>query len=102
MAPRGRRPTSCAPSSTCAHGSIAARGGPRWEKTEAGEPMSERGAAHIFDRLGVRTVLNAHEVMRSAIGGTHVRPEALEAMAQAAERFVYLPELLEEVGRRLA
>jgi len=49
----------------------------------------------------VRTVINAFETM-SSVGGTKIRPEALEAMRRAAGSFVFLNELNAKVGERIA
>lgn len=57
--------------------------------------------ADVFARLGVRPVINAFETM-SSVGGTRIRPEALEAMRSAANTFVFLDELHERVGECIA
>lgn len=62
--------------------------------------MSDAGA-DVFARLGVRPVINAFETM-SSVGGTRIRSEALEAMRAAANTFVFLDELHERVGERIA
>ena len=65
------------------------------------------GASHdddrfgVITRLGVRTVINAFETM-SRVGGTRIRPEVIEAMRDASGRFVFLNELQERVGARIA
>lgn len=64
---------------------------------EASEPET----TDVFARLGVRTVINAFETM-SSVGGTKIRPEALEAMRRAAGSFVFLNELNAKVGERIA
>jgi D-glucosaminate-6-phosphate ammonia-lyase len=55
----------------------------------------------VYERLQVRTVINAFETV-SIVGGTRIRPEVLAAMQAASERFVFLPELQEKVGDRIA
>lgn len=55
----------------------------------------------VFDRLGVRPVINAFETM-SRVGGTRIRPEVMEAMRRASATFVFLDELQERVGERIA
>jgi D-glucosaminate-6-phosphate ammonia-lyase len=55
----------------------------------------------VYARLQVRTVINAFETV-SIVGGTRIRPEALAAMQAAAGSFVFLPELQEKVGERIA
>lgn len=60
-----------------------------------------RRASRTFQRLGVRTVINAFETV-SIVGGTRIHPEVLEAMRDAASDFVFLPELQAAVGKRIA
>ncbi|HET8632264.1 MAG TPA: aminotransferase class V-fold PLP-dependent enzyme [Thermomicrobiales bacterium] len=55
----------------------------------------------IYDRLGVRTIVNARGAT-TAVGGTLMPPEVLAAMAEAARAFVVLDELNAAVGRRIA
>jgi D-glucosaminate-6-phosphate ammonia-lyase len=57
--------------------------------------------ADLYERLQVRTVINAFETV-SIIGGTRIRPEVLAAMQAASHSFVFLPELQEKVGDRIA
>lgn len=56
---------------------------------------------HIYERLNVRNVINAFETVTS-YGGSLLNPKALEAMIQASEYNVYLDELQEKVGNRIA
>lgn len=46
----------------------------------------------IYDELGIPTVINAVGT-RSQVSGASMRPEAIEAMAAAAERPVYMADL---------
>lgn len=55
----------------------------------------------VLSRLGVRPVINAFETM-SRVGGTRIRPEVMEAMRRASGTFVFLNELQERVGERIA
>src|SRR5262245_37824216 len=56
---------------------------------------------NIYQRLGVRTVINAVGTV-TTLGGT-IMPEAVkEAMEQASQNFVPIHELQAAVGRRLA
>ena len=57
-------------------------------------------AAH-YRRLGVKPIINAAGPV-SRIGGTRTRPEALEAMADAATVFVEMAELNRKAGEILA
>ena len=55
----------------------------------------------IYDRLGVRTIINGRGATTS-VGGTLMHPEVLAAMVQAAEAFVVMDELNEAVGAAIA
>ncbi len=55
----------------------------------------------VYARLQLRTVINAFETL-SIVGSTRIRPEALEAMQRASASFVFLPELNQKVGARIA
>ena len=55
----------------------------------------------FYDRLGVRTVINGVG-NGTAIGGSIMRPEVVEAMAEASRSYIRLPELLEKAGQRVA
>jgi D-glucosaminate-6-phosphate ammonia-lyase len=46
----------------------------------------------IYDELGVPTVINAAST-KTRIGGSRIRPEAIEAMSRAGESFVRLSDL---------
>jgi L-seryl-tRNA(Ser) seleniumtransferase len=54
-----------------------------------------------YRKLGVRPIINAysHNTMR---GGSLMPPEVVAAMADAAQQFVHMPELLEKAGRFIA
>ncbi|MFC5403400.1 aminotransferase class V-fold PLP-dependent enzyme [Cohnella soli] len=56
---------------------------------------------NIYERLGVRTLVNAADSY-TIIGGSRMPAEVIEAMAEAAEAFVYIDDLHDAVGRRLA
>jgi L-seryl-tRNA(Ser) seleniumtransferase len=55
----------------------------------------------FYDRLGVRRVINAGTTF-TALGGTLMPPEVLDAMRDAAGAFVDMHELHIAAGRRLA
>jgi L-seryl-tRNA(Ser) seleniumtransferase len=55
----------------------------------------------IYDRLGIRPVINAQGTYTS-LGGSLMPPEVLRAMAEAAGSFVSIDELQEKVGARIA
>ena len=55
----------------------------------------------IYDRLGVRTIINASGAT-TAVSGTLISPEVAEAMVEAAKAFVVLDELNAKVGEKIA
>jgi L-seryl-tRNA(Ser) seleniumtransferase len=55
----------------------------------------------IYDRLGVRRVINAAGTF-TALGGSLMPPEVIAAWVEAAHGFVDLVELHERVGQRIA
>jgi L-seryl-tRNA(Ser) seleniumtransferase len=63
--------------------------------------MGIRDTSVWYQKLGVRPIINAfsHNTMR---GGSLMPPEVVDAMRDAAQQFVYLPELLEKAGRFIA
>lgn len=67
-------------------------------------PHGEPGTspqANIYDRLGVKTLINAAGTF-TEFGGSLMPPAVLAAQAQAARHFVDLRELQTAVGHRLA
>jgi len=55
----------------------------------------------IYDRLGVRKVINAWGTI-TAVGGTIMPPEAFQAMAEAGRSYISLDELHEKAGQYIA
>lgn len=55
----------------------------------------------VYARLGIRPVINAMGTY-TTLGGSLMPPEVLQAMAEAARRFVDIPELQAMVGARIA
>ena len=55
----------------------------------------------VYDELGVPTVVNASGT-KTRIGGSRIRPEALDAMERAAESFVRLSDLQAAASDRIA
>ncbi|HLW79624.1 MAG TPA: aminotransferase class V-fold PLP-dependent enzyme, partial [Terriglobia bacterium] len=72
-------------------------------KAAAAPSQAPGGAAapHIYDRLGVRTRINAKGTY-TYLSGSLVSPEVTQAMDQAAQHFVVLEELQRAVGARIA
>src|SRR6516225_2328305 len=66
-----------------------------------GMTISKGDTVDIYDRLGVRRVLNAQGSL-SKIGGSLMAPEVLAAMGEAAQSFVEISEFLDKAGRHLA
>ena len=59
------------------------------------------GTDTVYDELGVPTVINASGT-KTRIGGSRIRPEAVEAMSRAAESFVRLSDLQAHASERIA
>lgn len=55
----------------------------------------------IYEQLGVRTIINCATTY-TRLGGSIMPPEVAQSLADAADAFVYIPELQDAVGRRLA
>jgi L-seryl-tRNA(Ser) seleniumtransferase len=55
----------------------------------------------VYKELGVRPLINAAGTY-TALGGSLLRPEVVEAMRAAAQHFVPLIELQEAIGRKIA
>lgn len=56
---------------------------------------------NIYDRLGVRRLINAVDTY-TIIGGSLIPHEVMEAMAEASRSFVNIEQLHDRVGQRLA
>jgi L-seryl-tRNA(Ser) seleniumtransferase len=55
----------------------------------------------IYERIGVRPLINGMGTY-TVLGGSLMPPEVLQAMAKAAASFVWVPELREKAGTRIA
>jgi uncharacterized pyridoxal phosphate-dependent enzyme len=55
----------------------------------------------VYEELGIKKVINAWGPM-TVVGGSRMRPEVLEAMAEAGRAFVDLNELQKKAGERIA
>lgn len=62
---------------------------------------SHTASASIYDRIGVRRIINARGAT-TAVGGTLSDPRVMAAMTEAATQFVVLEELNAKVGERIA
>ena len=58
-------------------------------------------ATDIYDRIGVRTVINCRGAT-TAVGGSLMRPEVTAAMVEASKAFVVIDELNAKVGEVIA
>jgi L-seryl-tRNA(Ser) seleniumtransferase len=56
---------------------------------------------NIYTRLGVKTLINGQGTV-TVVGGSLMPPEVIQAMSEAANWFVSIPELQEKVGARIA
>ena len=61
----------------------------------------QRRAKSIYDRLGVKTLINARGTV-TIVGASRTLPVVKQAMEAAARDYVQIDELMEGVGRRLA
>lgn len=68
-------------------------------QTSGAKPSAKRPG--IYERLGVRTRINAKGTY-TFLTGSLMPPEISRAMEEAAQHFVWLPELHEAVGKKLA
>ncbi|MCJ7609549.1 hypothetical protein MUP00_07790 [Candidatus Bathyarchaeota archaeon] len=57
--------------------------------------------SRVLNRLGIRSMINARN-WDTAIGGTYLEPEVIEAMADVAKTFVNIHELIDKASRRVA
>jgi D-glucosaminate-6-phosphate ammonia-lyase len=55
----------------------------------------------IYSEIGVRSIINGRGAT-TAVGGTLMHPEVLAAMVDASRAFVFIDELNERVGERIA
>ena len=63
--------------------------------------MSSGSNQTVFERLGITPVINACGVYTD-LGGSMLAPEVFEAMQQANEYFMSMPDLLDHTGARIA
>ena len=61
----------------------------------------EQATASIYDQIGVRTIINAAGAT-TAVGGTLMPQEVIDAMISASKSFVLLDELNRAVGKKIA
>ena len=80
-------------------GALSATGAPR--AARAGALAQSGPAPGIYERLGVRTFVNAAGTY-TALSGSLLLPEVREAMDQAAQAYVSLEELQQVCGDRIA
>jgi L-seryl-tRNA(Ser) seleniumtransferase len=67
----------------------------------AGTAKATTAGTSIYQKLGVRTYINAYGTI-TTLGGTLMLPEVKRAMEEASQHFVQIHELQANVGRRLA
>lgn len=64
-------------------------------------PKAGPRTSGIYERIGVRTIINASGAT-TRVGGTLMPREVLDAMLEASQSFVVIPELNAAVGRKIA
>ncbi|MBM3725425.1 MAG: aminotransferase class V-fold PLP-dependent enzyme [Acidobacteria bacterium] len=62
---------------------------------------AEKSGGSIYARLGVKPVINGVGVV-TVLGGSIMPPEVVQAMNEASQWFIPLPELHKKVGARIA
>lgn len=67
-------------------------------ETATTSPRQQQG---VYDRLGVRTVINASGT-ETGVGGTLMHDAVLQAMLEASKSFVIMDELNVAVGKKIA
>jgi L-seryl-tRNA(Ser) seleniumtransferase len=70
-------------------------------KAAATQGRGPRAKDSVYAQLGVRTRINAKGTY-TYLTGSLLPPEVAEAMAEAAEHYVFIEELQEAVGRKIA
>jgi len=79
---------------------VAAAAGMLGAGESAAEPCM-RIPVTTYESIGVEPVINCWGTM-TILGGSLMPPEVMAAMEEANKAFVYMPELIEGAGRRLA
>src|SRR5437588_8597444 len=72
-----------------------------WFTPAAASAAEAAGKRDVYKELGVKPLINAAGTY-TALGGSLMPPEVVEAMASAARQFVPLGDLQEAVGRKIA
>lgn len=70
-------------------------------RAAAGQAAPQTAGEHVYQRLGVRTLINAVGTL-TTLGGTLMPPEVKQAMEEASRHYVPIHELQAAVGRRIA
>ncbi len=71
------------------------------QSNQANEAKAALPRDSIYQRLGVRTYINAYGTI-TTLGGTLMLPEVKRAMEEASQHFVQIHDLQAKVGQRLA
>jgi len=62
---------------------------------------SEAGKGTVYARLGVKPLINGMGTV-TVVGGSLMPPEVVRAMEEASRHFVYVPDLQQKAGARIA
>jgi L-seryl-tRNA(Ser) seleniumtransferase len=73
----------------------------RWSPRAVAAPTSTAAGRNVYERLGVRTVINAVGTV-TTLGGSLMPAEVQQAMEEASRHFVPIHELQAAAGQRLA
>lgn len=66
-----------------------------------GAAAAASGGGSVYARLGVRPLINGMGTV-TVVGGSLMPPEVVRAMEEASRHFVYVPDLQQKAGARIA
>jgi uncharacterized pyridoxal phosphate-dependent enzyme len=70
-------------------------------QSEAAAQTAKRSTAAVYQRLGVKTFINAYGTL-TTLSGTLMPPEVVKAMEEASHNFIEIHDLQAKVGKHLA
>ena len=72
-----------------------------WPFSKVGSAAARKSSPGVYAQLGIRPLINFQGTM-TTIGASKMPPEVHEAMAEASRDYVYLEEVKDKVGARIA